>query len=136
MKGLRSMIRLQKWQVDEKRRQLTDLESMRADLVRRKQDLRNEIAHEQKAADQQVIQFAFASYVRDALARLETLASSIAEVDIAIDAMQDEVAAAFRELKKYEVAEARNEARADAEAQRRDQMATDEIALNMFRQQG
>jgi flagellar export protein FliJ len=135
MKGLNSMIRLQKWQVDEKRRQLAELEAMRADLVRRKEGLRAEVAAEHKAADAQVIQFAFATYVRDALSRLETLGSSIEEVDRAIEAMQDELADAFRELKKYEVAEARHAARAQEEEARRDQIATDEIALNMFRQQ-
>lgn len=136
MKGLESMIRLQKWQVDEKRRQLADLEGMRADLVRRREGLRAEVAAEHQAADSQVIQFAFAAYVRDALERLETLRTSIEEVDRAIEAMQDELAESYRELKKFEVAEARHAQRAQEEAQRRDQMATDEIALNMFRQQG
>ncbi|MEX1147972.1 MAG: flagellar FliJ family protein [Sphingomonadales bacterium] len=130
------MIRVHKWQVDEKRRQLGELEVMRADLVRRRETLRREIAAEQQGADAQVVQFAFAAYVRDALVRLETLASSIAEVDRAIEAMQDEIAEALRELKKYEVAEARSEARAGLEAARRDQIATDEMALSMFRQQG
>lgn len=136
MKGLDSMIRLQKWQVDEKRRQLADLEAMRADLVRRREGLRAEVAREQKAADAQVVQFAFATYVRDALGRLETLRESTEEVDRAIEVMQDELADAFRALKKYEVAEARHAARAQEEANRRDQIATDEMALNMFRQQG
>ncbi len=134
MKGLDSMIRLHKWQVDEKRRQLGELETMRADLVRRQDALRAEMAAEKTAAGEQVIQFTFATYIRNALERLETLASSIEEVDRAIEAMQNDLAEAYRALKKFEVAQARHAARARQEEARRDQIATDEIALTMFRQ--
>lgn len=136
MKGLDSMIRLSKWQVDEKRRQLGELEAMRADLVRRQDGLRAEMAVEKQAASGDVIQFTLATYIRDSLDRLGTLASSIDEVDRAIEAMQGELAEAYRELKKFEVAQARHMARARQEEARRDQIATDEIAITMFRQQG
>ncbi|RMF10485.1 MAG: flagellar export protein FliJ [Alphaproteobacteria bacterium] len=136
MKGLDSMIRLQKWQVDEKRRQLGELEAMRADLVRRQDALRAEMAAEKAVANDHVVQFTFATYIRDTLDRLETLSNSIQEVDRAIEAMQDELAEVYRELKKYEVARARHLARSRQEEARRDQTATDEVALTMFRRQG
>ncbi len=136
MKGLSGLIRLNRWRVDEKRRELIGLENMRQDLLVRRTALDVEIAAEQHVADESVVQYAYGTYVKNALRRRETLNKSIAEVEAAITEKQREVGEAVQELKKIEIAADRRAERERLEMNRRDQIAMDEIALNVYRQQG
>ena len=70
VKGLEGMIRLHKWQLDEKRRQLNDLEAMRDDLLRQKALLAEQLSFEQqKAAAAPVVDFAYANYATSVMQR-------------------------------------------------------------------
>lgn len=136
MKAMQSLIRLHRWQADEKRRELAELEAMREDLLLRHSVLQAEIQAEQAVAQQAVVQFSYATYARAAIGRRETLSRSIADVEQAIEAKQDELADAVRELKKFELVAARRAEREREDANRREQLDVDEVALNLFRRRG
>lgn len=136
MKGLNTLIRLNRWRVDEKRRELRGLEDMRSDLLIRRTAIDVEIAAEQATGQEPVVQFSYAAFLRAAMTRRETLSKSIAEIDHAIEEKQAELADCVRELKKIEVAAERRAERERQDLNRREQIETDEISMNVFRQQG
>jgi flagellar export protein FliJ len=129
------LIRLHRWQLDEKRRQLTDLEHLLADLNGQSERLDAEVAAEQASAAQSAEgRYAYPGYATGVIDRRENLMRSITEVETSIEGAREEVALAFETLKTYEQAEARELQRAHAQAARREQMRLDEIGLGMYRQ--
>jgi flagellar FliJ protein len=138
MKGVDGMIRLIKWRLDEKRRELADLENMRDELHSRISKIEAEMLAERNAAaaSSPVIGFAYAGYAAAAMARRRKLEASIHEIAASIDVKKEEVADFFRELKKFEVLAERRMQRERAAEGRREQANLDEISLNMFRRAG
>ena len=133
-KGLSGVVRLHKWQVDEKRRQIADLESMRSEIVEQLEKLTNDLAAEQKhVATSNVVDINYASYASSVMSRRENLEASITEIDVSIENMKDELSEAFKELKKYEIVQERALERERFEEKRREQERLDELSLNMFR---
>jgi hypothetical protein len=128
MKSIATLIRLKRWALDEKRRALADLERLRAEMAGRAAALEAEIKAEQGAAPADVVQFAYAAYVRRAMSQREALAQSIAGIDAQIAEAQLEIGEAFGELKRYErVQEMANE-KAKVQLRRRETAVLDEIA--------
>lgn len=135
-KGMTGMIRLHKWQLDEKRRNLVDLEKMRDEIYQKLQDLQNELVSEQKkVAESSVVSISYGGYAQQVIVRRGNMENSIAEINVSIEEMKDQVAESFKELKKYEVVEQREREREIAERSRRQQIDMDEMAINMHRRQ-
>ncbi len=133
-KGMTGMIRLHKWQLDEKRRNLVELEKMRDDLKQNLTDLQNElIAEQKKVASSPVVSITYAGYAQNVMARRVNIVNSMLEIDASIEEVKDQVAEAFKELKKYEVVEQREREREITERGRRQQAELDELAINMHR---
>jgi len=133
-KGMTGMIRLHKWQLDEKRRNLVELEKMRDDLKQNLIDIQNElIAEQQKVAESPIVSITYAGYAQNVMARRVNIVNSMLEIDVSIEEVKDQVAEAFKELKKYEVVEQRERERELAEGRRRQQNDLDELSLNMHR---
>ncbi len=81
MKSRDSLVRLKRFQVDEKRRRVAQIESMAADFLRIAADLDREIVNEeQKAGIADPLHFAYPTYARAARARRENLVRSAAEL--------------------------------------------------------
>lgn len=133
-KGMTGMIRLHKWQLDEKRRNMADLEKMKEDLLQNLTDLQEELIREQKKiSETSVVNIGYAAYAQQVMVRRVNIVNSMVEIDISIEAMKDQVAEAFKELKKYEVVEQRQRDRELADRNRRQQSEMDELAINMHR---
>ena len=133
-KGMTGMIRLQKWQLDEKRRNLVELEKMRDELHQKLQNLRDELAYEQKkVAEAPVVSITYGGYAQQIMARRENIENSITEINVSIEDMKDQVAEAFKELKKYEIVEQREQERERTERNQRQQNDLDELAISMHR---
>ncbi len=128
MKSIATLIRVKQWALDEKRRALGDLERLRAEMVERAAALEGEIAAEQGAAPADVVQFAYAAYVRRAMGQREALAASIAGLDAQIDEAQLEIGELFGELKRYERVREIADQKAAVELRRRETATFDEIA--------
>jgi flagellar export protein FliJ len=134
MKGIDGVIRLQKWQVDEQRRQVADLQGMLMDLTRRAQALEQEIQKEQAVASgNKNVAFIYGDYARHAIERRETLKRSIADAEAAEEAARDVLAELYQDLKRYEIAKERHDAREELQANRREQAELDDIAIKMHR---
>jgi hypothetical protein len=128
MKSIATLIRLKRWALDEKRRALADLERLRAEMAGRAAALEAEIKAEQGAAPADVVQFAYAAYVRRAMGQREALAQSIAGIDAQIAEAQLEIGEAFGELKRYERVQEMATEKAKVQLRRRETAVLDEIA--------
>src|SRR5208283_5787509 len=86
MKSRDTLIRLKRFQADEKRRRVRQIEAMVAEFTRMAGDLDREIANEEKRAGiSDPHHFAYPTYARAASARRDNLKSSIAEIAAQID---------------------------------------------------
>ena len=133
-KGMTGMIRLSKWQLDDKRRNLADLEKMKAVFLQNLTDLQNELIREQKkVSESPVVDISYAAYAQQVMVRRLNIVNSMVEIDVSIEDVKDQVAEAFKEVKKYEVVEQRQRDRERADRNRREQGDMDELALNMHR---
>lgn len=128
MKSRETLIRLKKFQVDEKRRRVSQIESMIADFRRMSADLEREIASEQERAGiDDPTHFAYPTYAKAAIARRENLLRSADELTAQLEDAQGQLADAFEELKKVELLDERDQARGRAEENAREQADLDNI---------
>ena len=77
--------------------------------------------------------FAYAGFARGVISRRETLQNSLAELEARIAAAQQDVAEAFQDLKRHEIALAAKQRRQREEADRRQQVELDEVSIEMHR---
>ncbi len=133
MKGLPALIRLHRWQLDEKRRELADLQRLEDDMLAQVQRLHDEVAAEQDyAQNADTGGLAYGGFAAGVLLRRQRIEQSIAEIGRRIEAKREELAESFRDLKRYETTLAQREKRAALEADRRAQAALDEISMIQF----
>ena len=100
MKSRETLIRLKKFQVDEKRRRVAQIEGMIADFQRMSVDLEREIQTEQdRAGIQDPAHFAYPTYAKAAIQRRENLTRSADEVRIQLEDAKSALGDAFEELK-------------------------------------
>lgn len=136
-KGLKTLIRLSKFNVDEKRRVLTALQTREDQVVEEIRLAEEQLVREQKlASENQAFAFAFPTFYRAWAGQRQALEQALAAVRQQIEAARDELAEAFREQKTYEVTQANREKREREEADRKEQIFLDEIGLNMHRRKG
>ena len=111
MKSRDTLIRLKRFQVEEKRRRVRQIEMMVAEFTRMAADLDREIASEEKRAGISDPQhFAYPTYARAAVARRDNLKSSIGELAIQIEEAKAAQGIAQAELQKYESLDGREKA--------------------------
>jgi len=133
VKGLAALIRLHSWRLDEKRRELADIQRLEDQLLSDAQKLEQEVLREQEIArTAEGGSFSFAGYMLGVKARRHKIAASIADVRKRIEEKRAEVAEAFQELKRYEITQAERLKRQQAEADRRTQTELDEMSLVQY----
>jgi flagellar FliJ protein len=134
MNGLNQLLRLQKWTLDEKRRQAADLvaliERLQSDIAK----LDEEVAREIEVARTDLEASRHLPPYRDMMAkRRERLEQSVADVTLELDRVRDEIAESYGDIKKTEqTIENRLERKRQAVA-RREQSETDEMGLEQHR---
>ena len=109
MKSRETLMRLKRFQLEEKRRRVRQIETMLAELARMSAELDREIANEEKRAgisDQR--HFAYPTYARAASVRRDNLKSSIAELEAQIEEARAAQAEAEAELVKFQAMEGRD----------------------------
>jgi flagellar export protein FliJ len=130
MKSRETLIRLKKFQVDEKRRRVAQIEGMIAEFERMVRDLEREITTEQERAGiSDPSHFAYPTYAKAAIQRRENLARSADELRGQLEEAKGVLAEAFDELKKVELLDERDQARERAEEAAREQAEMDNIGL-------
>jgi flagellar export protein FliJ len=123
-----SLIRLRKFQVDEKRRQVAQIEAMIADFERMASELDQQIEIEQqKTGISDVAHFAYSTFAKAALQRRDNLLASAADMKVTLEAAQDGLAEAVEDLKKVELLDQREHGREAAAEDKAEQSEYDEI---------
>ena len=129
MKSRDTLIRLKKFQVDEKRRKVAQIEAMIAEFDRISTELDREIKLEQdRAGIHDPAHFAYPTYAKAAITRRENLKRSTDELKTQLDEAQALLGEAFEDLKKVEMLDERDQAREKAEANAREQKELDRVA--------
>jgi len=122
MKSRETLIRLKRFQVDEKRRKVTQIESMIAEFERIATDLDREIKAEQdRSGIHDPAHFAYPTYAKAAMQRRENLKRSVADLKLQLDDAKATLAEAFEEMKKVELLDERDQMRERAEEEAREQ---------------
>ena len=136
MKALKTLIRVNSWTLDEKRRQLAELEDLRAGFHREIAHFEEQlILNQAAAAGSTEISQTYGAFANIVIERRAVLNQSIADAQGAVDAATDEVHHAYQEVKKYETALERAMERQRLEDDRKAQIELDEMGMNMFRRQ-
>src|SRR5258707_4657678 len=100
MKSRETLIRLKKFQVDEKRRKVAQIEAMIAEFERMATDLEREIKTEQdRAGIHDPAHFAYPTYAKAAISRRENLKRSAGELKIPLDYANGALGDGFSEVK-------------------------------------
>ena len=112
MKSRETLIRLKKFQVDERRRKVAQIETMIAEFERMAGDLEREIRVEQdRAGIHDPAHFAYPTYAKAAIARRENLKRSADELRGQLEAAKGGLDDALDELKKAELLDERDQMR-------------------------
>ena len=131
MKSRETLIRLKRFQVDEKRRRVAQIETMIAEFERMAHDLEREIKIEQdRAGIHDPAHFAYPTYAKAAMQRRDNLRRSADELRGQLDDAKAELGEAFEELKKAEILDDRERAAERALESARDQAAMNQIGLS------
>lgn len=134
MSGLDQLLRLQRWTLDEKRRQAGDLELLIERLAQDVAQLDRVVQREIEAARGDIeLQRALPHYRQLMKDRRERLDKSLLDLRGELDRLREEIAEAFSDLKKTEQTVKNREQRQRLSERRRDQAISDEIGLQMHR---
>jgi flagellar protein FliJ len=134
MKSRETLIRLRKFQVDEKRRRTAQIESMIAEFDRMSVDLEREIKTEQdRAGINDPAHFAYPTYAKAATQRRENLRRSIDDLKAQLDEAKAQLGEAFEELKKVELLNERDQANERATENAIEQRELDSIGIMRIR---
>jgi flagellar protein FliJ len=130
MKSRETLIRLKKFQVDEKRRKVAQIEAMIAEFERMAADLDREIKVEQdRTGIHDPAHFAYPTYAKAAIGRRENLKRSADDLRIQLEDAKLALGEAFDELKKVELLDERDQAREREAEDATEQAELDGIAL-------
>jgi flagellar export protein FliJ len=132
--GLDQMLRLQKWSLDEKRRQATDLEALIDRLQGDIRRLDDDVAQETETARNDIqLQRALPDYRKMMAERRARIEKSIADLTAELEKLREQIMEAFADLKKTEQTIQNRQQRQRAQQRRREQTQADEMGLAMHR---
>jgi len=134
-KGMKTLIRLSKWNVDEKQRVLVALQGREDEILSWIKQSEERLKEEQRVATEDAtgVGFSYGAFAKAWLARRQQLLAMLDMVRAEIVKAREELAEAFNELKTYEITQRERERRAQAERDRKEQAFLDEIGLNIHR---
>ena len=123
MKSRDALIRLKRFEVEERRRKVAEIESMIGEFGQMAADLDRQIAIEQERAGiTDVNHYAYPTFAKAAVQRRNNLTASASDLQAKLTAAREQVEAAIEDLKKIEQLEER-----DAERMRIEQARSAEL---------
>jgi flagellar export protein FliJ len=129
MKSRDTLIRLKRFQVEEKRRRVMQIEAMIAEFSRMASDLDREIGgEEQRTGISDSSHFAYSTYARAARGRRDNLKHSADELRIQLAEAKDHLAEVTEELDKAQSLDGREKS---AERSADVLMALDDVSLRL-----
>jgi len=134
MSVLRRLVRYRRHLLDEKRRELRELEERAAAIDKAIADLDDNVVAEQRFGRRSTDAFnGYGSFARAALERRAALLERLSEANAAVDRARDELLDMFAEAKRYEIGLEQQLEAERQERERQSQGALDEAALNQHR---
>ncbi len=134
-KSLKTLLRLSRFTVDEKRRVLVELQAREDHLLANITAAEAQLVVEQRVATEDAagVGFQYGAYADAWIKHRAAMEQALAEIRHQIELARDELAEAFRQQKTYEITQANRERRAREEADRKEQSFLDEVGLNIYR---
>ena len=125
-----TLLRLKRFRVDEMKRRMASIETMKSDLEKKLTDLDDNVAREkQRAGDSDIGRLAFPSFLKSIESRRENLRTTLKDIEKEYAAAQLDLTNAFQDLNSLEFA-TEQQAKRLAEIQtRRQQARMDEMAM-------
>ena len=129
MKSRETLVRLKKFQLDEKRRKVAQIETMIAEFDRMAGDLEREIRVEQdRAGIHDPAHFAYPTYAKAAIVRRENLKRSVDELAAQLNEAKAALQECFEALKKAELLDERDQVRDRITEEARQQAELDALS--------
>lgn len=134
MTALKSMVRVHGWVLEEKRRDLAELQIFVDKLKKDLEALDHNVEAERAAAGRsEEANLAYPAFVAAALDRRKRLCETIFNLEQEVEAARDAVAEAFKELKAFEMAHENQERREAEGRSRAERIALDEMGVSLYR---
>ncbi|MEQ8804706.1 MAG: flagellar export protein FliJ [Rhodospirillales bacterium] len=133
--GLKNLIRLHEWTVDERRRELGQHIRLLNEMDQRVRDLEAELKREQALAGAGEMGITFGAYYNLFRYRRAVHDGKIRAKEREILEARDILGRAYMELKKYQVADDIRKREAALEETRQEQAELDEMGLQLYRRQ-
>ncbi len=133
--GLKNLIRLHEWTVDERRRELGNHIRQLNHLDEQVRNLEDELKREQALAGAGDLGITFGAYYNLFRYRRRRLDDAIRAKEREIAEAREILGNAFMELKKYQVAQEVRNREEELEETRREQAELDELGLQLYRRE-
>ena len=134
MKALKSMIRLERWGLEEKRRELLRIQSQVSSVETAREELDSEVKHQQAAITDEVeMIFAYGNYAQGVLWRRDELAKEMQKLEPVVLESREQVASAYQSVRRYEIILEGKQKREAEESQRQEQRNIDDISMDIYR---
>ena len=134
MKALKSMIRLERWELEERRRELLRIQSQVSSVETAREELDSEVVQQQAAiTDDMEMIFAYGNYAQGVLWRRDQLAKEMEKLEPVVLESRDKVASAYQSVRRYEIILEGKQKREAEESQRQEQRNIDDISMDIYR---
>lgn len=130
--ALKTLTRIQKFQIDEQRKILSELQEKQDILQAQLEQLNRDFEQEKEFARNNAGVGDFGAYVKRYLQQRENLEMQIAVLEKKIEHERDVMADMFKEQKTYEIVDDQRTKRAAKEEEQKMQKILDEIGTNSF----
>lgn len=130
--ALKTLTRIQKFQIDEQRKILSELQEKQDILQAQLEQLNRDFEQEKEFARNNAGVGDFGAYVRRYMQQRENLEMQVAVLEKKIEHERDVMADMFKEQKTYEIVDDQRTKRAAKEEEQKMQKVLDEIGTNSF----
>lgn len=130
--ALKTLTRIQKFQIDEQRKILSELQEKQDILQAQLEQLNRDFEQEKEFARNNAGVGDFGAYVKRYMQQRENLEMQIAVLEKKIEHERDVMADMFKEQKTYEIVDDQRTKRAAKEEEQKMQKVLDEIGTNSF----
>lgn len=130
--SLRTLLRIQKFQIDEQRKLLNEQLEKEEQLEKQLADMAAELEREKAFAGENPQVGDFGSYMKRHIERREKLENMLAGVRRRIEEIRDVISDMFKEQKTYEIVDRNRQERALKEEEGKMQKTLDEIGTNNY----
>lgn len=133
MKSIKTLIKINKLALDEKRQELVAIEEQKTQLLQWQKNMKDDLDKEfQFVTSNPEMSMTFDSYRKKITQRQLNMEMVLKDLNLQIERKLQQIADLFSEVKKYEIIQQQNIAKILKEQKHKETKALDEIALNNY----